>query len=123
MRFMREELYILGSDNLDMHKRSLTSDILISDYSGACQDFGVLQRPCLLFAYDLEEYMKDCSGFVDGWENALVGPIVRTEQDLLDAVERNLKAPSFSPTPGFAETVRYQTGHCCEKVVELMKGL
>ncbi len=106
---------------VDVYELLLITDILITDYSGAGQDFGVMKRPCLNFMYDLEDYLFNCSGLLDGWEDMVPGPLVKTEEELFKAVADNLNAPCFEPAAGYARTCEYQTGHSCEKLLEFIK--
>lgn len=107
---------------VDVNELLLVADVLVTDYSGAGQDFGVLKRPCIHFMYDLEDYKENCSGFVDGWEDMLAGPLVEQEPALFEEVRRQLENPSFCPSQGFAATCEYQTGHACEKLLDFMEG-
>ncbi len=106
---------------IDTNELLLISDILISDYSGTYQDFGVLKRPCIHFVYDLENYCAMSSGLVDGFENMYAGPAVNDIDTLTNELEKTLQQPRFIPASGFADTCKYQTGHACEQLLEFIR--
>ena len=62
-------------------------DLLISDYSGICCDFLILEKPILLLPYDLEEYLK-IRGTYMTYENYAMGPCpkdyVKFKEDILE---------------------------------------
>lgn len=61
------------------------ADILISDYSSAFFDFGLLGKPIYCYAYDYERY-RDTYGLFMDLEHEFPNGIMRTEQQLLDAI-------------------------------------
>ena len=63
----------------------LISDILITDYSSTMLDFSLLNRPIILFAYDLEEYENTRKSYYNLKENT-PGPIFYTSKDVENAI-------------------------------------
>lgn len=61
------------------------SDICISDYSSLIFEFSLFERPMIFFAYDLEEYF-DWRGFYYDYETLAPGPLVRTHEELCEAI-------------------------------------
>ena len=106
---------------MDVHELMLVTDVLVSDYSSVGPDFGVLERPCINFMYDLDSYIREC-GLIDGWEDMLPGPMVKTEEELFNAIDANLRSPHYEPAPGYKKTCEYQTGHTCEQILSFIKG-
>lgn len=51
------------SDEKDINNLFVISDALLNDYSSTMFDYLVLDKPLLLFPYDLEEYKNDIRGF------------------------------------------------------------
>ncbi len=105
---------------VDVQELLLITDLLISDYSGAYIDFGLLERPCIHFAYDLTEYRNNDSGLAYDISEVAAGPIVRTLPELLSTLSEQLAHPVFQPAPHFKELVKYETGHACEQLASFM---
>lgn len=72
---------------VDTNDLLLISDLLITDYSSLIFEFSSLGRPMLFFAYDLEEYAATRDTY-EPYESFVPGRIVRTFEELLDAVRR-----------------------------------
>lgn len=81
---------ILDGRNLDVDTNDLllVVDLLITDYSSVIYEFSTLNRPMLFFAYDLETYAAE-RGFYQPYEAFVPGRIVRTFEELIDAIRRN----------------------------------
>ena len=73
------------SKEVDIHELYLISDVLITDYSSTMVDFSLLDRPILLFPYDLEEYIEK-RGMYYNLEDIAPGPLLFTFDDLLEAL-------------------------------------
>lgn len=59
--FVMEQLeasseYIDASGYPDMQELLYTADVLITDYSSSMWDFALMEKPCFLFATDLDQY-------------------------------------------------------------------
>ncbi|MBE6073070.1 MAG: hypothetical protein E7202_00760 [Selenomonas ruminantium] len=61
------------------------ADILISDYSSAFFDYGLLKKPMFCYAYDYDRYVKEYGLFMD-LEAEFPRGIKRNEVDLLEAI-------------------------------------
>lgn len=77
------------SDYKDIAELYLISDILITDYSSVMFDFGVLKRPQIFYAYDLEDYGDRLRGFYMDYKHSLPGPIVENEDELIKALQNS----------------------------------
>ena len=62
-------------------------DLLITDYSSIVYEYSILGRPMLFFAYDLDEYVAS-RDFYEPYASFVPGRIVRTFEELLDAIRR-----------------------------------
>jgi CDP-glycerol glycerophosphotransferase (TagB/SpsB family) len=62
-------------------------DLLITDYSSIVYEYSTLNRPMLFYAYDLEDYVSS-RDFYEPYETFVPGRIVRTFDELLDAIRR-----------------------------------
>jgi len=70
----------------DIQELLLISDILVTDYSSMIFDYLLLNRPILLFAYDLGEYVKE-RGMYYNFEEISPGPILFNGKELIDAIK------------------------------------
>ncbi len=64
----------------------LISDLLISDYSNVIYEYSLLNRPIILYAYDLESYEKERGFYID--YNSLPGIIVKDEKSLYETLRQ-----------------------------------
>ena len=62
------------------------SDILISDYSSAFFDYGLLAKPMICFAYDYEKYEADNGLFMD-LKNEFPSGLKRTEAEVIEFIK------------------------------------
>lgn len=69
----------------DIADLTLICDMVITDYSSVCMDFALLSKPCIFYAYDLDEY-KDERSFCFGYEEYVPGPVVKTFDQVIDAI-------------------------------------
>ncbi|MFJ5532795.1 CDP-glycerol glycerophosphotransferase family protein [Streptomyces sp. NPDC093261] len=75
------------TDEADITPLLLLADALITDYSSVMFDYALLRRPLVFYAYDWEDYSRDMRGtYFDLFEEA-PGPVARTEEELLAAVD------------------------------------
>lgn len=56
------------------------SDLLVTDYSSTVVEYVLLDKPVILYAYDLEEYDR---GFYREYESSVPGEIAQNEEELL----------------------------------------
>ena len=61
------------------------SDLMISDYSAIIQDFSILEKPILCFAYDFEDF-RDSRGLYLDYDKDMPSGILRTEQDVINYI-------------------------------------
>lgn len=69
----------------DVNELYVIADMLITDYSSVFFDYANLNRPMIFYMYDLDQYANELRGFYLNLEE-LPGRIVRTEEELIDAV-------------------------------------
>jgi CDP-glycerol glycerophosphotransferase len=70
----------------DVRDLYVAADVLVTDYSSTMFDFAVTGRPILFFTYDLEHYRDELRGFYFDLTAAAPGPLLRTSDELLDAI-------------------------------------
>ncbi len=62
------------------------ADVLVTDYSSVMFDFSATGRPVVFFTPDLAHYSSDLRGFYFDLLAEAPGPVVRTREELLDAI-------------------------------------
>lgn len=75
------------SDYDDITELYMVSDICMTDYSSVFFDYANLKRPILFFMYDLEKYRDVLRGFYLDIEKDLPGPILKTNDEVLEAIK------------------------------------
>lgn len=93
--------YIDCSDYENEQELLLLSDILITDYSSIMIEFGLLNKPIIFFAYDLDNYLENERGFYLDYKKDLPGPIVYSSNELIKAIGEGIdtsKLSSFTKT-------------------------
>ncbi len=95
-------------------------DLLITDYSSIVYEYSILGRPMLFFAYDLDEYVAS-RDFYEPYESFVPGRIVRTFEELLDAIRReDYQADKVEP---FARRhFDHLDGGSTDRVIDLITG-
>lgn len=70
----------------DIAELYLVSDVLVTDYSSVFFDYAILNRPIYFYMFDKKEYAQELRGFYFDINETLPGPIVETEEDLLNGL-------------------------------------
>lgn len=87
-------IYDLTNDTtIDTQILLSQADVLISDYSACYIDYLALNRPIILFCYDLEEYLKKERGLLLPFEENTAGDIIKTNKELLESMIRIINDP------------------------------
>ena len=69
----------------DMQELMYVADILITDYSSCMWDFSLTERPCFIYATDIEYYLTSDRSFtcpIESWGF----PIAKTNKELIDNI-------------------------------------
>ncbi len=74
------------SKEANIEELYLITDILITDYSSTMLDFSLLNKPILLYPYDLQEYLREV-GLCYKLEDIAPGPIFFNADDLINALK------------------------------------
>lgn len=82
--------YVDCSDYKNEQELLLISDILITDYSSIMIEFGLLNKPIVFFAYDLDNYLRNERGFYLDYKNDLPGPIVYSTGELINTINEGI---------------------------------
>ena len=87
--------YVDCSDYKNEQELLLLSDILITDYSSIMIEFGLLNKPIIFFAYDLDNYLSNERGFYLDYKNDLPGPIVYTTEELISCINGGIDSSNL----------------------------
>lgn len=68
-------------------------DVFVTDYSSVFGDFLLLDKPIILYPYDLAQY-KEKEGFILDYETYMPGPRAYTPGELITALKASLASPS-----------------------------
>ena len=85
--------YIENCRNMSYQEFLLDTDILISDYSSACQEFAVIGRNILYYQFDRNTFLSKTSthsydlGWFD-WDKDSLGKICLTEEELCKSIDK-----------------------------------
>lgn len=74
------------TDYPSVNELTLVSDILITDYSSICMDFVLLDKPCVFYAPDLEEYTSRRPFYFD-YLTYVPGETAGDTAELIEAVK------------------------------------
>ena len=74
----------------DMQELMCIADMLITDYSSSMFDFGMLRKPCFLYATDIEKYNR---GYYFRFDE-MPFPLGRNEEELLEKI-RNFDSVEY----------------------------
>lgn len=66
----------------DIKDLFIVSDVLINDYSSTVVEYVLLQKPIILYAYDLEEYDR---GFYNSYRENAPGILAKNMNEVIDA--------------------------------------
>ncbi|MCR5388023.1 MAG: CDP-glycerol glycerophosphotransferase family protein [Lachnospiraceae bacterium] len=81
-----KDVIIDMSDNSELNDLLFVTDLMITDYSSCIFEASLLDIPMLLYAYDLQHYIAT-RGFYYEYESFVPGKIVKTFDELMDAVK------------------------------------
>lgn len=99
------------------------SDVLVTDYSSVMFDFSATGRPIIFFTPDLAHYSSDLRGFYFDLLAEAPGPVVRTREELLDAITDSEKERERYRPQAARWRERFtplDDGHAGERVVRRM---
>lgn len=104
-------------NKLSIAELLVVSDLCITDYSSIIFEYSLLHKPIFFFAYDLESYYDE-RGFYYPYETFVPGPVVKTSEELADAVTQ-INRFDYDKL----ETFRHRfmsgcDGHATERIIE-----
>ena len=84
-----DNVYDLTDYESTIEELMLISDILITDYSSLMVEYTILNKPIVLFAYDLDNYLENERGFYIDYKKDVPGTIVKTTEELIRTIKNN----------------------------------
>ncbi len=102
----------------DISELYMVSDLLITDYSSTVVEYVLLNKPVLLFAYDLEQYDR---GFYRNYEETAPGFVAHTQDELLQLLTE--KRDNMAKRQTFVK-LQYDNidGRSVERIVNILSG-
>ena len=73
------------TDELSIEELICASDICITDYSSIVFEYSLLEKPIIIYAFDIDEYVG-WRGFYYDFEEFAPGPIIRNDRDLIRCI-------------------------------------
>jgi CDP-glycerol glycerophosphotransferase len=111
------------SDRAESAELYLAADMLVTDYSSAMFDFAVTGKPMVFYTYDLEHYRDDVRGFYFDLAEVAPGPLVRTSEELIEAIaDRDVAASEPAARYArFRDTFcSLEDGHATERALDML---
>ena len=100
----------------DISELYMISDLLITDYSSTVVEYVLLQKPVILFAYDLEHYDR---GFYRSYEETAPGDIAHSRQELLRFLKQ--KRDNMAKRQTFVKLqYDYMDGKSVERIINIL---
>lgn len=111
----------LKLDSQSIQELFCESALMITDYSSVAFEMAYLKKPVLYYQFDEEEFFANHSyqkGYFDYRKDGF-GPVVTTEEDLLQELEVLLKNDCKVGQPyksNIENTFEFRDGKCCERI-------
>ena len=97
------------------------ADICISDYSSLVFEYSLFEKPMIFYAYDYDNYC-DWRGFYYDYSEFTPGPVVQTEDELLNSIKNIDTQFDKQNVIDFKEKFMGSCdGHATERIIALMK--
>ena len=97
------------------------ADICISDYSSLVFEYSLFEKPMIFYAYDYDNYC-DWRGFNYDYSEFTPGPVVQTEDELLNSIKNIDTQFDKQKVIDFKEKFMGSCdGHATERIIALMK--
>lgn len=93
------------------------SDMLVTDYSSTVVEYVLLDKPVILYAYDLKEYDR---GFYRSYESTVPGPVAHGEEEFYEFLV-NFDAESQKRQDFVKLQYDYKDGCSAERILEVLE--
>ncbi len=110
------------TDYPDMQELLFAADVIITDYSSLMWDYSLTEKPCFLYAKDIEEYERT-RGFyipVSRWPYPLAH-----DNDEIEKIIKEFSSEQYRQKvkEHHIECGSYECGRACEKVINLLNSI
>lgn len=93
--------------------------LLITDYSSVSFDFTLMNKPVIYYHFDVRKFFRQ--GKLRPLFQTFIGDIARTEDDLIDLIESQIKLNFKSEQPDISGIFKYQDHHNSERIYNSVK--
>jgi CDP-glycerol glycerophosphotransferase (TagB/SpsB family) len=118
-----KNIYDITNENIETQMLLYQADILVSDYSSLCAEYLLLDRPLVLYTFDLDHYLEHERGLflpmdkVDtGYKvmtpsqlNDCLTSLLKGEDDRFEVNRKKAKEIYFEPSIDFTNSRKYVT--------------
>lgn len=114
---------ILATDSAlygDVYSYLQYADAMVADYSSVIFDYACLDRPVVLYPYDLEEYEAQDMGLYVPYRETATGPICKSWEEVVSQLERQFEHDEWKETRNAIRRRihQYNDGRNCERVFD-----
>ena len=118
-----DRFWIDVSSYHDVNDLYWISDVLISDYSSAFFDYGLLGKPMVCFGYDYEKYEAG-NGFLMDLKNEFPSGIKRTETEVIEFIKSMNYQDESNRCKAYVDGYVSHTGNatqmCIDRICEIL---
>lgn len=111
-----------------IHELLMATSLLITDYSSVLFDVAYMKKPMVFYQFDQEEYHQ--KHFTEGYfsyEHNGMGPIVKTEQELVETVKGYYDGQAFVNNEFYLQRCDKffptHDNHNCERIYQAIKRI
>lgn len=90
--------------------------LLITDYSSVSFDFTLMNKPVIYYHFDVRKFFRQ--GKLRPLFQTFIGEIARTEDDLIDLIEQQIKLNFQSEQPDISGIFKYQDHHNSKRIYD-----
>ena len=111
-----------------IHELLMSASLLITDYSSVLFDVAYMKKPMIFYQFDLEEYhQKHFNEGYFSYEHDGMGPIVKTEQELVETVKGYYDGHAFVNNEFYLQRCEKffptHDNHNCERIYQAIKRI
>ncbi len=110
------------TDDMSIESLLCVSDICISDYSSLIFEYSLFEKPMIFLAHDLDEFF-DWRGFYYDYDELTPGPIVKTNEEIIDYISNIDKLFNKQEVIDFKNKFMSSCdGHATERIIQTAFG-